>query len=150
MEVVERPDGVTLVNDAYNANPDSMRAALTALERMGEGRRTWAVLGTMLELGAESDALHAEVGSEVVARGVDELVVVGTAAAALAAGARAAVPTSGSGGGTQVREVSDADSAEALLTAELAAGDVVLFKSSRDAGLRLLGDRLAATREGLT
>jgi UDP-N-acetylmuramoyl-tripeptide--D-alanyl-D-alanine ligase len=49
-----------------------------------------------------------------------------------------------------VREVTDADSAEALLTAELAAGDVVLFKSSRDAGLRLLGDRLAATREGLT
>ena len=48
-----------------------------ALERMGEGRRTWAVLGTMLELGDESDALHAEVGAEVVARGVDELVVVG-------------------------------------------------------------------------
>ncbi|MFL6175716.1 MAG: UDP-N-acetylmuramoyl-tripeptide--D-alanyl-D-alanine ligase [Ornithinibacter sp.] len=70
MEVVERADGVTLVNDAYNANPDSMRAALTALERMGEGRRTWAVLGTMLELGDESDALHAEVGVEVVARGV--------------------------------------------------------------------------------
>ncbi len=77
MEVVERADGVTLVNDAYNANPDSMRAALTALERMGEGRRTWAVLGTMLELGDESDALHAEVGAEVAARGVDELVVVG-------------------------------------------------------------------------
>ena len=51
MEVTERDDGVTVVNDAYNANPDSMRAALTALERMGEGRRTWAVLGTMLELG---------------------------------------------------------------------------------------------------
>jgi len=150
MEVVERPDGVTLVNDAYNANPDSMRAALTALERMGEGRRTWAVLGTMLELGVESDALHAEVGAEVVARGVDELVVVGPAAAALAAGARAALPSSGPGGGTHVREVPDADRAEALLDAELTAGDVVLFKSSRDAGLRLLGDRLAATREELT
>ena len=150
MEVVERPDGVTLVNDAYNANPDSMRAALTALERMGEGRRTWAVLGTMLELGVESDALHAEVGAEVVARGVDELVVVGPAAAALAAGARAALPSSGPGDGTHVREVPDADRAEALLDAELTAGDVVLFKSSRDAGLRLLGDRLAATRGELT
>ncbi len=150
MEVVERPDGVTLVNDAYNANPDSMRAALTALERMGEGRRTWAVLGTMLELGVESDALHAEVGAEVVARGVDELVVVGPAAAALAAGARAALPSSGPGGATHVREVPDADRAEALLDAELTAGDVVLFKSSRDAGLRLLGDRLAATIEELT
>ena len=111
MEVVERADGVTLVNDAYNANPDSMRAALTALERMGEGRRTWAVLGTMLELGDESDALHAEVGAEVVARGVDELVVVGPAAAPLAAGARAAAPASGRTG-THVREVPDADSAD--------------------------------------
>jgi len=149
MEVVERADGVTLVNDAYNANPDSMRAALTALERMGEGRRTWAVLGTMLELGDESDALHAEVGAEVVARGVDELVVVGPAAAALAAGARDAGTASGVTG-TRVREVPDADRAEALLDAELAAGDVVLFKSSRDAGLRLLGDRLARPREELT
>jgi UDP-N-acetylmuramoyl-tripeptide--D-alanyl-D-alanine ligase len=149
MEVVERADGVTLVNDAYNANPDSMRAALTALERMGEGRRTWAVLGTMLELGDESDALHAEVGAEVVARGVDELVVVGAAAAPLAAGAREAGTASGVGG-TRVREVPDADSAAALLDAELAAGDVVLFKSSRDAGLRLLGDRLAGPREELT
>jgi len=146
MEVVERADGVTLVNDAYNANPDSMRAALTALERMGEGRRTWAVLGTMLELGDESDALHAEVGAEVVARGVDELVVVGPAAAALAAGARAATAASGRTA-TRVREVPDADGAAALLGAELAAGDVVLFKSSRDAGLRLLGDRVAAPRE---
>jgi UDP-N-acetylmuramoyl-tripeptide--D-alanyl-D-alanine ligase len=149
MEVVERADGVTLVNDAYNANPDSMRAALGALERMGEGRRTWAVLGTMLELGDESDALHAEVGAEVVAHGVDELVVVGQAAAALAAGARAAGPPSGPTG-TRVREVPDADAAERLLDAELAPGDVVLFKSSRDAGLRLLGDRLAGPREELT
>ncbi|MFL6078921.1 MAG: UDP-N-acetylmuramoyl-tripeptide--D-alanyl-D-alanine ligase [Ornithinibacter sp.] len=149
MEVVERADGVTLVNDAYNANPDSMRAALTALERMGEGRRTWAVLGTMLELGDESDALHAEVGVEVVARGVDELVVVGSAAAALADGARAASPASGTTG-TRVREVPDAESAAVLLDTELAPGDVVLFKSSRDAGLRLLGDRLAGPREELT
>ena len=73
-----------------------------------EGRRTWAVLGTMLELGDESDALHAEVGAEVVAHGVDELVVVGQAAAALAAGARDAGPASGATG-THVREVPDAD-----------------------------------------
>ncbi len=141
MEVTERGDGVTLVNDAYNANPDSMRAALEALERMGEGRRTWAVLGTMLELGADSDALHAEVGAEVVARGVDELLVVGSAAEPLAAGARAA------GGSTAVRTVPDADAAEVLLRAELRRGDVALFKSSRDAGLRLLGDRIATTPE---
>lgn len=51
MEVTERPDGVTIVNDAYNANPESMRAALRALAAMGRGRRTWAVLGKMAELG---------------------------------------------------------------------------------------------------
>ena len=147
MEVTERADGVTVVNDAYNANPDSMRAALVALERMGEGRRTWAVLGTMLELGAESSALHAEVGAEAVARGVDELLVVGDAAAPLADGARAATA---SGRGTRTRQVPDADAAEALLRDELRGGDVVLFKSSRDAGLRLLGDRLAGPREELT
>lgn len=148
MEVVERADGVTLVNDAYNANPDSMSAALGALERMGEGRRTWAVLGTMLELGEESDAMHAGVGEEAVARGVDQLLVVGAAAAPLAAGARAALARGS--GTTAVREVPDADAAEALLRAELAPDDVALFKSSRDAGLRLLGDRLAAPPEELT
>lgn len=142
MEVTERDDGVTVVNDAYNANPDSMRAALSALERMGEGRRTWAVLGTMLELGEESDALHREVGAEVVSRGVDELVVVGDAARPLADGADAAATAT-----TRTRVVADADAAEALLREELRRGDVVLFKSSRDAGLRLLGDRLAGPRE---
>ena len=145
MEVAERTDGVTLVNDAYNANPDSMRAALSTLERMGEGRRTWAVLGTMLELGEESEALHEQVGREVVARGVTELLVVGPAAASLATGARAAGATAS--GTTRVREVPDAEAAHQLLAAELRPGDVVLFKSSRDAGLRLLGDRLAAPRE---
>lgn len=141
MEVTERADGVTLVNDAYNANPDSMHAALEALRRMGEGRRTWAVLGTMLELGPESDALHAEVGADAVAHDVDELLVVGAAAAPLAEGASAA------GGRTRVRTVADAAEAESLLRAELRAGDVALFKSSRDAGLRLLGDSLATPQE---
>ncbi|GGL22000.1 UDP-N-acetylmuramoyl-tripeptide--D-alanyl-D-alanine ligase [Phycicoccus endophyticus] len=141
MEVTERPDGVTVVNDAYNANPDSMRAALATLERMGEGRRTWAVLGTMLELGTESAALHAAVGAEAVARGVEELLVVGQEARPLATGAIEAA------GGTNVRHVPDAETAERLLRAELAPGDVALFKSSRDAGLRLLGDTLATTPE---
>ena len=157
MEVIERRDGVTLVNDAYNANPDSMHAALGALARMGQGRRTWAVLGTMLELGPESDSLHAEVGADVVAHGIGELLVVGAAAASLAAGARDAVSGTGAPEGaalpnptTRVREVPDAEAAQRLLRAELAPGDVVLFKSSRDAGLRLLGDRMAQDEEELT
>ncbi|MFC7491991.1 MULTISPECIES: UDP-N-acetylmuramoyl-tripeptide--D-alanyl-D-alanine ligase [unclassified Knoellia] len=136
MEVTERPDGVTVVNDAYNANPDSMRAALAALESMGEGRRTWAVLGSMLELGDESDRDHAEVGAEAQRRGVDELVVVGETARPMADIA----PVEG----TRIRWVPDAAAAEALLLAEVVPSDVVLFKSSRDAGLRWLGDRLTS------
>jgi UDP-N-acetylmuramoyl-tripeptide--D-alanyl-D-alanine ligase len=169
MEVTERPDGVTIVNDAYNANPESMTAALAALERMGEGRRTWAVLGTMLELGSESDALHADVGAAAVHGAVDELLVVGAAAEPIADGARLAAAANGvpslagrSGGEheqfggvrapgarassamTRVRTVADAAAAETVLRDELRPGDVALFKSSRDAGLRWLGDRLAA------
>ena len=137
MEVTQRPDGVTIVNDAYNANPDSMRAALAALETMGTGRRTWAVLGSMLELGDESDDDHAEVGAEAQRRGVDELLVVGSTARPMAD-----IPATP---GTRIRWVEDADAAEAVLRAEVAPPDVVLFKSSRDAGLRWLGDRLTTT-----
>lgn len=139
MEVTERADGVTIVNDAYNANPDSMRAALAALESMGEGRRTWAVLGSMLELGDESDSDHADVGAEAQRRGVDELVVVGETARPMANIA----PTEG----TRIRWVADADAAQALLAAEVTSPDVVLFKSSRDAGLRWLGDTLTMPPE---
>ncbi len=147
MEIHERADGVTVVNDAYNANPGSMRAALEALAAIAGAvtptRRSWAVLGEMLELGEESHADHEEVGRAAVDLGVDRLVVVGEgarpladgAAAALAEGERAAYPT-------DATVVADVDAAYELLAAEMRAGDVVLLKSSRDAGLRWLGDRL--------
>ena len=87
MEVVDRADGVTVVNDAYNANPESMRAALQALVALGSGpsgprdahstRRTWAVLGSMGELGDASAAAHAEVAATAAELGVDRLVTVG-------------------------------------------------------------------------
>ncbi|HVD23062.1 MAG TPA: UDP-N-acetylmuramoyl-tripeptide--D-alanyl-D-alanine ligase [Lapillicoccus sp.] len=141
MEVHERPDGVTVVNDAYNANPDSMRAALEALRSIGRGaqphRRTWAVLGEMLELGGLSRSEHERVGGWASALGVDRLVVVGQRARAIADGA-----VGGTGRHTEVTLVNDADDAYDLLQAHLQSGDVVLLKSSRDAGLRWLGDRL--------
>lgn len=138
MEVTERADGVTIINDAYNANPDSMRAALKALVAMGRGRRTWAVLGSMLELGEESTTEHDAIGRLAVRLNVSRLVVVGETARPMASGAQ----HEGSWGDEAVW-VPDADAAYELLSRELAAGDVVLFKSSRDAGLRWLGDRLA-------
>ena len=100
MEVHDRPDGVTVVNDAYNANPDSMHAALQALRTIGHGeRRTWAVLGEMLELGELSRTEHERVGAWAVELGTDQLVVVGAGAAALADGAARA------SGGTEVTRV---------------------------------------------
>ena len=142
MEIHERADGVTVVNDAYNANPDSMRAALQALRSIGLAaqtrRRTWAVLGEMLELGDLSRSEHERVGGWASALGVDRLVVVGERARPIAEGAARST-----GGDTEVTVVTDADAAYDLVQAQLRSGDVVLLKSSRDAGLRWLGDRLA-------
>ena len=146
MEVTERPDGVTIVNDAYNANPDSMRAALETLPVLARGRRSWAVLGEMLELGEASAKEHEGIGRLAVRLGVSRLLVVGEGARAIERGAR----SEGLSGEESVF-VPDADHALALLKRELRAGDVVLVKSSRDAGLRHLGDALrqeARTVEG--
>jgi UDP-N-acetylmuramoyl-tripeptide--D-alanyl-D-alanine ligase len=142
MQVTRRSDGVTVVNDAYNANPDSMRAGLAALvsmARSGDGR-TWAVLGEMLELGAASDTEHAEIGRLTRKLGVDRLVVVGAGARGIHAGAVA----DGASDGEESVAVPDSQTALSLLRDELRSGDVVLFKSSRDAGLRWLGDAVAA------
>jgi UDP-N-acetylmuramoyl-tripeptide--D-alanyl-D-alanine ligase len=139
MEVTERADGVTIVNDAYNANPESVRAALAALAAMGQGRRTWAVLGEMAELGEEAHDAHAGVGAAAAQAGIDRLVVVGTAAAGIAEGA-AAIGFSSSA----LHCVDDVDKAAQLLEAELQGGDVVLVKASRAADLQRVAERLLA------
>jgi UDP-N-acetylmuramoyl-tripeptide--D-alanyl-D-alanine ligase len=139
MQVTERADGVTIVNDAYNANPDSMRAALKALAVMGRGRKTWAVLGEMLELGPDSVDEHDRIGRLAVRLNISRLVAVGDGARPIHTGA----VHEGSWGDESVL-VPDADAAFDLLVGELRPGDVVLLKSSRDAGLRHLGDRLVA------
>ncbi|MDT9687929.1 UDP-N-acetylmuramoyl-tripeptide--D-alanyl-D-alanine ligase [Streptomyces sp. P9(2023)] len=136
MEVTERPDGVTIVNDAYNANPESMRAALRALAAMGraaqaQGGRTWAVLGKMAELGDASLAEHDAVGRLAVRLNVSKLVAVGDREASwLQLGAY----NEGSWGEESVH-VSDAQAAVDLLRSELRPGDVVLVKASRSVGL---------------
>jgi len=137
MEVHERADGVTIINDAYNANPESMRAALNALAVMGEGRRTWAVLGEMRELGPGSATDHEALGRLAVRLNVSRVVAVGEGAEPIDLGARQAGP-----GGAESSWVPDTDAAYELLRRRLVPGDVVLVKSSRDAGLRWLGERL--------
>lgn len=145
MEVVERPDGVTVVNDAYNANPESMRAALRALASMGRaaearGGRTWAVLGEMAELGGESLAEHDAVGRLAVRLNVSKLVAVGGQAAAWV---QMGAYNEGSWGEESVH-VSDAEAAIDLLRSELRPGDVVLVKASRAVGLERVALALLA------
>ncbi|MFI1163826.1 UDP-N-acetylmuramoyl-tripeptide--D-alanyl-D-alanine ligase [Streptomyces sp. NPDC020801] len=141
MEVTERPDGVTVVNDAYNANPESMRAALRALVAMGKGRRTWAVLGKMAELGDEALAEHDAVGRLAVRLNVSKLVAVGGREASwLQLGAY----NEGSWGEESVH-VSDAQAAVDLLRSELRPGDVVLVKASRSVGLESVAQALLQT-----
>ncbi|WP_221360337.1 UDP-N-acetylmuramoyl-tripeptide--D-alanyl-D-alanine ligase [Streptomyces beigongshangae] len=149
MEVTERPDGVTIVNDAYNANPESMRAALRALVAMGrasqaQGGRTWAVLGPMAELGDEALAEHDAVGRLAVRLNVSKLVAVGGIEASwLQLGAY----NEGSWGEESVH-VSDAQSAVDLLRSQLRPGDVVLVKASRSVGLERVAQALAEGAEG--
>ncbi|MDX6294278.1 MAG: UDP-N-acetylmuramoyl-tripeptide--D-alanyl-D-alanine ligase [Kribbellaceae bacterium] len=142
MEVTERPDGVTVINDAYNANPDSVRAALKALVAIGRtrGARTWAVLGEMRELGTAAVEEHDAIGRLAVRLEVNRLVAVTEQARPIQLGASL---EGSSLEGSRRNESAYADSIEAaleLLRAELRPGDVVLVKASRTVGL----DRLAA------
>ena len=138
MEVTERADGVLLVNDAYNANPESMAAALRALRTMARGRRSWAVLGAMGELGAAAAEEHRRVGARAARLGVDRLVVVGPGAVDVhdAAGRER-------GWDGETVHVPDVAAAVALLRAELRPEDVVLVKASRAAGLERVALALA-------
>ncbi|MDQ0664882.1 UDP-N-acetylmuramoyl-tripeptide--D-alanyl-D-alanine ligase [Arthrobacter ulcerisalmonis] len=138
MERSERPDGVTIINDAYNANPESMRAALRTLADLGRGRRTWAVLGAMLELGGDSIREHTAVGTQVVRLNISRLLVVGREARALYVSA-----VQEGSWGDECLFAETVDEAYDILDTELQPGDLVLFKSSNSVGLRHLGDRIA-------
>jgi UDP-N-acetylmuramoyl-tripeptide--D-alanyl-D-alanine ligase len=145
MAVATRGDGVTVINDAYNANPDSMRAGLKALAAIareaGEKRRSWAVLGEMAELGDDAISEHDRIGRLAVRLDVSRLIVVGTGRAMSAMHHGAVMEGSW---GSESTMVADADAALALLRAELQAGDVVLVKASNAAGLGALADALVA------
>jgi UDP-N-acetylmuramoyl-tripeptide--D-alanyl-D-alanine ligase len=122
-EVVELPGGVTVVNDCYNANPMSMRAALDHLEASAAERRI-AVLGTMAELGPDSRSYHREIGLHAAHRGIDVLVPVGEGALAY---------TEGFDGETH--PVATPEEARAVLEELARPGDRVLIKGSRSVGL---------------
>jgi UDP-N-acetylmuramoyl-tripeptide--D-alanyl-D-alanine ligase len=133
MEIARRADGVTVVNDAYNANPESMRAALAALTRL-PGRRRIAVLGAMAELGPGAAGEHERLGRDAVAAGVDLVVAVGADAVGIARGAAAAGARQDEG----TVHVPDRATARQLLSEVVVPGDVVLVKASRSYGLEVL------------
>ena len=138
MQLTNRPDGIAIINDAYNASPDSTKAALQTLAQLGKsGRRTIAVLGEMAELGQFSREQHDAIGRIVVRLNIDQLVVVGEGAKLIHMGAE----QEGSWGG-ESKYFDSIDEALAYVRGMLVAGDIVLVKSSKSANLRYLGDDL--------
>jgi UDP-N-acetylmuramoyl-tripeptide--D-alanyl-D-alanine ligase len=116
---VLRAGGVTVVDESYNANPESMRRALQALAGK-RARRRVAVLGDMAELGRASNLLHRSLGAFIRELPIERVITVGKASAAM-----------GHALGPRVRHASDAADAVAILRGELAAGDCILVKGSR-------------------
>ena len=139
MQVLAGPNGSTVINDAYNASPDSMRAALQTLATLGRaGHRTIAILGEMAELGSFSLEQHDYIGRLAVRLNIDRLVVVGAGAKLIHMGAS----QEGSWNGESTYCDSIAEALEQV-RGWLGAGDIALVKSSKSAELRFLGDALA-------
>jgi UDP-N-acetylmuramoyl-tripeptide--D-alanyl-D-alanine ligase len=150
MEVHQRADGVTVINDAYNANPESVRAAIDALVHLAQGGRGFAVLGHMAELGASSRASHEEIGAYAArvsgssGSGLAGLIAVGEEAAPLLAGARLVPSWPG-----EALAVPDGAAALDVLANRLKPGDVVLVKASRAAQLEgVAAELLSADNRG--
>ncbi|BDZ50435.1 UDP-N-acetylmuramoyl-tripeptide--D-alanyl-D-alanine ligase [Frondihabitans sucicola] len=139
MEVLEAGPGITVINDAYNASPDSVAAALKTLAQItGPDQRSVAVLGEMAELGDYAQEEHDRIGRLVVRLNIHKLVVVGNAARHV----HMAAGLEGSWDG-ETMLVPDLDAAYEAVRSDLRQGDIVLVKSSKSGGLRFLGDRLA-------
>ena len=141
MEVRELGNHITLINDCYNANPDSMRAALAATASMAAGRRSWAILGEMRELGESSHIEHESLGRAAAQMGIDRLICIGDALtatheAALAAGLKSVAVTS-------------IDEAVSIVTTEAITGDVIVVKASRGIALERAADALSAWNGGV-
>jgi UDP-N-acetylmuramoyl-tripeptide--D-alanyl-D-alanine ligase len=135
-EEIELSNGVVVINDCYNANPISMRAALDHLADVAaqrKGARAVAVLGEMAELGPEAVAFHREIGEYAAARGV---------ALVLAIGARGDAYLDGYGSAGNARAAADVPAAAAILRELIEPGDVVLVKGSRSVGLERVTERL--------
>jgi len=145
MEVRRRPDGVTVINDAYNANPESVRAALHALRHLAQDGRGFAILGHMAELGEVSRASHEDIGEFAARAELAGLIAVGEEAAPILAGARRVRSWTG-----EALAVPDGTAALGALANQLKPGDVVLVKASRAAHLEGVAAELLISHGGAT
>jgi UDP-N-acetylmuramoyl-tripeptide--D-alanyl-D-alanine ligase len=141
---LKEQDGIAVINDAYNASPESMRAALQTLATLGRetGRRTVAVLGEMAELGIYSAESHDSMGRLVVRLNIDQLIVVGSGAKLIHMGAT----QEGSWDG-ESKFFESIDESFEHVRGMLRSNDIVLVKSSKSANLRHLGDKLMGVEE---
>lgn len=143
MQVINLPNGITVINDAYNANPESMRAGLKALKAMSKGRRTWAVLGEMRELGEISVESHDEMGRLCVRLDINRMIGVGEAGKIIQIGAA----QEGSWG-NEAEWAEDVEATIVKLKNELLPGDIVYVKASRAIGLERVAEAVISHFSG--
>ncbi|MCC6967422.1 MAG: UDP-N-acetylmuramoyl-tripeptide--D-alanyl-D-alanine ligase [Nitrospira sp.] len=138
---ISQSHGVQVINDCYNANPASMKAAVQLLAQLGRDKRSIAVLGDMLELGADTKRMHREVGVFLAGQGIGHLLACGVLGQELAAGARqAGMPAD------RIAELPDAHAAAAAVARMIRQGDVVLVKASRGMRMEQVVDALTGMR----
>jgi UDP-N-acetylmuramoyl-tripeptide--D-alanyl-D-alanine ligase len=145
MEVHQIPGNVTIINDAYNANPESMTAALETLTAIPATGKTFSILGKMHELGNDSDAIHAQIAKLASELGVTEVVAVGEPAKAYGLPALATNSESAATSESRVQKtvwLPDFDSACDYIVNEVSSGDILLFKASRAEQFEVLADRI--------
>lgn len=133
--------GVQLINDCYNANPASMKAAIQLLAELGRGKRSIAVLGDMLELGPKSTRMHRDVGAFIAGQGITRLLACGPLGRELAEGARM-----GGMASDAIIELPDAAAAGIALSSMVRQGDVVLVKASRGMQMEQVVEALTGLR----
>ncbi|HHY47359.1 MAG TPA: UDP-N-acetylmuramoyl-tripeptide--D-alanyl-D-alanine ligase [Firmicutes bacterium] len=148
MQVIDLGNDVTLINDAYNANPASVRAALETLSTAGAGRRKVAVLGDMLELGPVSQQAHREAGVQALDSGVDVLITVGRLGEEIGRGFGEALRARGIRG-REVHSVENPADAASFLKEVIRPGDVILVKASRRMQLDMVASELVATMKAM-
>lgn len=138
---ISHSNGVQVINDCYNANPASMRAAVQLLAQLGRGKRSIAVLGDMLELGADTRRMHREVGVYLAEQGIAHLLACGALGREFAAGARQAGMQA-----DRITEYADAQTAATAAARMVRQGDVVLVKASRGMRMEQVVDALTGMR----